>query len=268
MRLATASAVRACAVPSVFSLAGTKRTEAPVGIVAKVGPQQRLQLETAMRRWRELAMQWVRLMPLAMRAIDGSLRINLPAPGSDDHFRAAGLEPGPHGSWNSGTNPLGPAAFELGRQSRRVASVCAPHGFRVGSLLRFEHRLESLLPSVAHYTLSEDAEFEIMEIELALGIDPNAPRAINWDEPLNAGPEAVLRALVKNVHEIKVGNLLPQIPVLLLIGTEEKPNKVKQLRRWLVELSARNPPLAEIGSKGGYYRATEQGTAWLRLHSK
>lgn len=229
--------------------------------------RRRALVETATREWREKAKRWVRLMPLAVRAIDGSLRVDLPVPSSDEHFRSAGLELIGSGAWSGAGNPLGPAAFELGVQSREVAAKCAPMGFRVGCLLRFEHRLRrGILPSLAHYMMAEDAEFEIMEIELALGIDPEAPRAINWDEPLNAGPQAVLRALVRNLCEIKVGNLVPQLPGSLLGGIAEQRDKVGQVRRWIDELAARNPPLAEDGMTSGYYQATEKGKDWVRLH--
>lgn len=231
--------------------------------LSSIGKRKREEIAGVVRQWRESAMRWIRKMPLAMRALDGGVVVRLPEPGSDDHFRAAGMEKGPGGSWSSGANSVGPAAHELSRLSRRIAVICAPLGFRVGSLLRFEHRLDrGTLPSVAHYMLAEDAEFEVVEIELALGLETQKEPTMDWEEPLNMGPRRVLGVLVRNLGEIKVGRIVGMLPSSLLKGTKKPADKVHQVGRWIEELAGRNPPLAEATTRTGYYRATDHGKAW------
>ena len=168
-----------------------------------IGKREKKALAATLRTWRDKAMAWIKLMPIATRTLDGGLSLRLPDPGSDAHFMAAGLVKGPDGSWRSGEKSVGPAAYQLRDECRRLAALAAPYGFRVGMLLRFEHRLKrGVLPAREHYLLVDEAEFEVMEIELALGIDPKGPPVVNWNAPLLAGPKDVLRVL----RAMPVGN--------------------------------------------------------------
>jgi hypothetical protein len=260
MRLATASAVRACAVPSVFSVRA--RREAHLRRERGIGKRTKKELAEALSAWREKAMAWIKLMPIAMRTLDGSLSLRLPEPGSDAHFAAAGMVKEPDGSWRSGGKPLVPAAYALREECRRLAAKAAPHGFRVGTLLRFEHRLKrGVLPAREHYLLVDEAEFEVMEIELALGIDPKGPPVVNWNAPLLAGPENVLRVLRESRDEMKLERITRQVRPTLLAGTSEE-NKPGQVSRWIDELIDRHPPLASASRRKGYYKVTDAGMGW------